>query len=149
MWIHNKNIWLKIIFKHQFNGVNFSLKLIDQDFNEIKFENSTRIDTNTQTVCAKINMPAILYLIIEQDNFVPTKVIDISLGNISFSQELIPQVFEYKMNYEQKQYSIDQLLQLGSHRTIDLAYSGVMCFNFFDIDPIHYHMHLGNKIQIF
>lgn len=149
MWIHNKNILLKIAFEHYENSTNLDVNFLDSKLQNMKFENLSRIDTNTQTVCAKIDMPANLYLIIDQNNFAPTKVVDISLGHISFSKELLTQVFEYKMNYEQKPYQIDQLLQLGSHRTVDFAYSGVMCFNFFDIDPIHYHMHMGNKIKAF
>ena len=146
MWIHNKNIFLKIVFKHQNDGSNLDVKFLDENFNLIKFENLSRIDSNIQTVCTWIDMPTTIYLVIEQDSFMPTTVTDISLGNIPFDNTLISQIFEYKMNYDQKNYSPDQLINLGSHRTTDLAYSGMMCFNFFDTNPISYHMHLGNKI---
>lgn len=146
MWIYNKNIFLKIIFQHKKIGTNLSVKVLNQDLHEVGYENLSRIDSSQQIISTKIDMPTLLYLVLDEQNFSPTTVVDISLGNIPFDKKIIPQVFEYKMNYEQKAYSIDEMLSLDSHKTVSLDYSGIMCFNFFDKDPVKYHMNLGNKI---
>ena len=146
MWIHNKNIFLKVEFTHQKIGSNLNVRFLNENFSPVKFQNLARIDSTIQTVCTWIDMPTTVYLLIEQNFFSPIKVTDISLGNIPFDSTLISQVFKYKMNYNQENYSPEQLINLESRCVTDLAHSGMMVFNFFDTNPVAYHMHIGNKI---
>jgi hypothetical protein len=92
------------------------------------------IQNNLVKVSAQISMPNVITLDISKSNDSASAILkSAKLGYIKFQNNDLTRLFVYHHEY-------------GINRSCDWIYNGKVQFEFFEQDPIAYHLILGTKI---